>query len=320
MRRALGLLVVVGALAVGCASEGGSGGLAGGDGPAGAGSGSGSGGAGPLPGGLPVACPAAEDIGARLGLTVTLGYDGHVQGDPEVMCSYRVDGSDDNLSAWRASLQDADRAEARYWEYYMSDGDDPDDPNAPDLYTSVELDLGDASFAGTFADAREGGYGISGVARVRMDRTLCAVESSLTSESSQPPAGLHDTVVHLLSTLCGVGEAGGSPDAAGAWSDPCPAAADLGERVGEPVFQVTADVMSGDTVFCAYNGDDEEGVDHLDLKRFLDESPDYPGYNIPTDVTISELDLGQDAYLGVYSASGTRRRAGATRSTAWPGW
>jgi hypothetical protein len=66
-----------------------------------------------------------------------------------------------------------------------------------------------------------------------MDRTLCAVESSLTSESSQPPAGLHDTVVHLLSTLCGVGEAGGSPDAAGAWSDPCPAAADLGERLGE---------------------------------------------------------------------------------------
>ncbi len=204
-------------------------------------------GAGPLPGGLPVACPAAEDIGARLGLTVTLGHDGHVQGDPEVMCSYRVDGSDDNLSAWRASLQDADRAEARYWEYYMSDGDDPDDPNAPDLYTSVELDLGDASFAGTFADAREGGYGIAGVARVRMDRTLCAVESSLTSESSQPPAGLHDTVVHLLSTLCGVGEAGGSPDAAGAWSDPCPAAADLGERVGEPVFQRRT---SGSTAPC----------------------------------------------------------------------
>ncbi|HET6949258.1 MAG TPA: hypothetical protein VFI47_02725, partial [Acidimicrobiales bacterium] len=294
MHKALGLLVLTVALLGGCASEGSPGARAGAGDAGDAGSPKG-GGADGDPASFPAACPTAEEIGAGLGQAMTLGHDGYANGDAELFCSYEPEAGGPPVAAHRVLHADVDLADRDFREANLGDGDDPRDPDAPDLSTARDLDLGDDAFLNTYAEpaAAGGGYDIRAQARVLVDVRMCNVDGvvsvSVPSPHLTPEA--EDTVVGLLSALCGLGGGGpaappGTEPAAGAAPLPtqCPPVEEVGDLVGEPVRLSSESVTGGgDTLQCGYDG--EGSVDSLFGRRFAQEDAYAAEFNFESRIT-----------------------------------
>ncbi len=308
MRTALGLAVVCAALAGGCAGGGGD--RPGGDaarveeaaGTDGQGS-------------YPTACPTADDVGGRVGIALELEHNGFVLGDAELLCSYE-DGEGRVWSASRSRNEDVEQARVEFDNGVLPDGDAPG--SEEDRWRSRDLDLGDEAFVDSFADPTDaGGYEIFGRARVRVGVRVCNFEGAVDAPGTAPPAPFEDAAVHVVSTLCGLGEAPSGADETPASGDPaagtgCPAAADLGDRLGQDVGLegVDDDVLM--SFFCTYDGPGDGVFTGVRAMWFDEYDPvgaagRYEFDTVDADdsperregVTTTPLDLGDAAQLDV---------------------
>jgi hypothetical protein len=199
MRMALGLAVVLAALAGGCAGGDDGDGGPGGGGAASAGQAADS---ADGPESFPTACPTAADVGARVGVALELEHSGFVLGDAELLCSYE-DADGRNWSASRSRNDDVEQARSEFANGGLPDGGPssrPEDPSRSRL-----LDLGDEAFVDSFADPADGGgYRIYSRARVRIGVRVCAFEATGLFGEPTLAADAEDALAWVIARLCGL--------------------------------------------------------------------------------------------------------------------